>query len=48
MGAQSLAPGLAVYAIDVDDRRIILGASTQGLCVLDRYAAPKSEESAGP
>jgi len=47
-GAQSLAPGLAVYAIDVDGRRIIVGASAHALCVLDRYPAPKSEDSAGP
>lgn len=47
-GAQSLAPGLAVYAIDVDGRRIILGASAHALCVLDRYPAPKSADPAGP
>ena len=39
-GAQSLGPGLAVYAVDVDGRRIILGASTHAMCVLDRYPAP--------
>ena len=42
-GIQSLAPGLAIYAIDVDGRRIILGASAHALCVLDRYQTPKSE-----
>ncbi len=47
-GAQSVAPGLAVFAIDVDGRRIILGASTHALCVIDRYLAPKSEDPAGP
>jgi hypothetical protein len=47
-GAQSLAPGLAVYALDVDGRRIIVGASAHGLCVLDRYQTPKSQNPAGP
>ncbi len=41
-GAQWLGPGLAVYALDVDGRRIILGVSTHAMCVLDRYSAPPS------
>ncbi|GEM_PF-7113341 len=47
-GAQSLGPGLAVYAIDVDGRRIILGASARTMCVLDRYPVPKPPIQAGP
>ncbi len=45
--AQSLGPGLAVYAIDVDGRRIILGATARGLCVLDRYPVPNPQIQAG-
>jgi flagellar biogenesis protein FliO len=47
-GIQPLAPGVAVYAIDVDGRRIILGASTHAICVLDRYLAPNPKNRAGP
>jgi flagellar biogenesis protein FliO len=36
-GVQPLAAGVTVYAIDVDGRRIIVGASSNALCVLDRY-----------
>ena len=48
-GAQSLGPGVAIYAVDVDGRRIIFGASSHAMCVLDRYPAPpKPENRAGP
>lgn len=36
-GVQQLAGGVLIYAIDVDGRRIILGASPHAICVLDRY-----------
>jgi hypothetical protein len=42
-GAAPLAGGVMVYAIDVDGRRIIFGASPRALCVLDRY--PLSDRS---
>lgn len=41
-GVQPLGPGLAIYAIDVDGRRIIVGASTRAICVLDRYRRPQA------
>ncbi len=47
-GVQALAPGVAIYAIDVDGRRIIVGASAHAMCVLDRYRAPNHENRAGP
>ncbi|HEV2037699.1 MAG TPA: hypothetical protein VGQ96_03745 [Candidatus Eremiobacteraceae bacterium] len=47
-GAQPLAPGVTVYAIDVDGRRIIVGASARALCVLDRYPTPILENREGP
>jgi len=42
-GSQSLAPGLAVFALDVDGRRIIVGVASHGMCVLDRYPTPENE-----
>lgn len=47
-GVQPLAAGLALYAIDVDGRRIILGVSPRALCVLDRYRTPEAQNPAGP
>ncbi|MBV8339525.1 MAG: hypothetical protein JO343_06235 [Candidatus Eremiobacteraeota bacterium] len=43
-GAQSLGAGIAVYALDVDGRRIIFAASSRAMCVLDRYPVPPSHE----
>ena len=43
-GAQSLGSGIAVYAIDVDGRRIILAASSRAMCILDKYPAPPDHE----
>lgn len=40
LGVQQLGPGVAVYAVEVDDRRIVFAASSQAMCVLDRYTVP--------
>lgn len=37
---QPLAGGVTLYAIDVDGRRILLGASPHAVCLLDRYPLP--------
>jgi hypothetical protein len=34
---QPLAAGVTIYAIDIDGRRIVIGASSRALCVLDHY-----------
>ncbi|MDQ6767054.1 MAG: flagellar biosynthetic protein FliO [Candidatus Eremiobacteraeota bacterium] len=47
-GAQPLAAGVTVYAIDVDGRRLIVGASAHAVCVLDRYPTPNPENREGP
>ena len=47
-GVQPLAPGVAVYAIDVDGRRIIFGASAHAMCKLACYETPNLEYRAGP
>jgi hypothetical protein len=44
VGAQSLGPGIAVYALDVDGRRIIFAASSQAICILDKYPAPPDQQ----
>lgn len=43
-GAQSLGSGIAVFALDVDGRRIIFAASSRAMCVLDRYPVPPDRE----
>ena len=47
-GVQALAPGIGVYAIDVDGRRIIVGASAHAMCVLGRYRVPSEENQRDP
>ncbi|HXW52351.1 MAG TPA: flagellar biosynthetic protein FliO [Candidatus Acidoferrales bacterium] len=34
---QPLAGGVTLYAIDIDDRRIVIGACAGSIRVLDRY-----------
>jgi flagellar biogenesis protein FliO len=46
--AQPLGAGTMLYAIDVDQRRIILAISPRAICVLDRYPAPQTANPAGP
>lgn len=46
-GVQPLASGVVVYVIDVDGRRIVVGATPHAICVLDRYRVPKPENRAG-
>jgi flagellar biogenesis protein FliO len=41
-GAQPLGPGAAVYAVDVDGRRILLGITARTMRVLDRYPVPQA------
>lgn len=38
---QPLAAGVTLYAIDVDGRRILFGASLHAVCLLDRYQLPR-------
>jgi hypothetical protein len=49
---QYLAPGVTVYAVDIDGRRIVMGATPHALCVLDNYplasAARSGAEGAAP
>lgn len=42
VAAHPLAPGLAVYVIDVDGRRTVLAAGSHAMCVLSSYLAPPS------
>jgi hypothetical protein len=37
---QPLAAGVTLYAIDIDGRRLVIGACARSVCVLDRYPAP--------
>jgi len=39
--AQPLGPGAAVYALDIDGRRILLGVTARTMRVLDRYPMPR-------
>jgi len=47
VAAQPLSAGLAVYIIDVDGRRIVIGAGTHAICVLSSYQAPQNTEPEG-
>jgi hypothetical protein len=42
---QPLAAGVTIYAVDIDGRRIVIGASSRALCVLDRY--PQASDQSG-
>lgn len=44
---QPLAAGVTLYAIDVDGRRILMGASSNAVCLLDRYPIPPLGAAAG-
>lgn len=37
---QPLSSGVTLYAIDVDGRRLLIGACTRSICVLDKYPVP--------
>lgn len=37
---QPLGAGVTLYAIDIDGRRLVIGACARSVCVLDRYPAP--------
>lgn len=45
--ARPLGPGLGVYVIDVDGRRIVLAAGQHAMCVLATYPAPKRDVPEG-
>ena len=49
---QYLAAGITLYAIDIDGRRIVMGATPHALCVLDSYplasVTPSGAEGAAP
>ena len=47
VGAHSLAPGLAVYVIDVDGQRTVLAAGSHVMCVLSTYRTPPSAQPEG-
>jgi hypothetical protein len=44
---QPLAGGVTVYAIDLDGRRIVIGASPHGVSLLDRYQYSNRQPAAG-
>ncbi|GEM_PF-4827964 len=43
---QPLSSGVTLYAIDIDGRRLLIGASARSICVLDRYPVPACQQTA--